>query len=185
MAHGVCPWWLGYLLLLPLRRLRHSARRILGPHLREGMMVVEPGPGMGFFTLDMARMVGPKGRVVAVDVQEKMLRVLRRRAAKAGLAERIDARLAPAERLGLDDLLGRADLVVAIYMVHEMPDAAGFFAEAHRALRPGGRLLFAEPRHHVSNATFDRSLEAAARAGFASAGEVRFPGARAVLLSRG
>ncbi len=184
MSSRVCPWWIGYLLLLPLRRIRQDPRRLLAPLVREGMTVLEPGPGMGFFTVDLARMVGPAGRVVAVDVQEKMLKVLRRRALKAGVADQIDARRVEPGRLGIEDLAGRVDLVLAIFVVHEMPDAGAFFAEAHRALRPGGRLLFAEPKRHVSNDAFARSLEAGERAGFARLGDFNFPGARAVVLAR-
>jgi ubiquinone/menaquinone biosynthesis C-methylase UbiE len=57
------------------------------------MTVLEPGPGMGFFTLELARRVGDAGRVVAVDIQPKMLSVLQRRAAKTGLQNRIETRL--------------------------------------------------------------------------------------------
>jgi len=146
------------------------------------MTVLEPGPAMGFFTLDLARMVGPGGRVVAVDVQESMLSVLRRRARKAGLADRIDARSADADRLGVDDLAGRVDVVLAIFVVHEMPDAGTFFGEARRCLRSDGRLIFAEPKSHVSKETFERSLEAARAAGFATLEQLRFPGASAVVL---
>ncbi len=50
--HGrVCPWWIGYLLASPLRRFAHDPRAILAPVVGEGMIVVEPGPGMGFFTV--------------------------------------------------------------------------------------------------------------------------------------
>jgi len=148
------------------------------------MIVLEAGPGMGFFSLDVARMAGPGGRVVAVDVQEKMLRVLRRRARNASLADRIDIRRAEPDRLGIEDLAGRVDLALAIFVVHEMPEAGAFFAETYRALRPGGRLLFAEPKRHVPKDAFERSLEAAAQAGFTRPGEFLFPGARAALLAR-
>jgi predicted O-methyltransferase YrrM len=57
--------------------------------------VLEPGPGMGSFTLELARRVGPNGRVIAVDVQPRMIAGLKRRLAKAGLLERVDARIAP------------------------------------------------------------------------------------------
>ena len=184
MPHRVCPWWLGYLLLLPLRRIRQNPRKLLAPLVREGMTVLEPGPGMGFFSLDLARMVGSGGRVVAVDVQERMLKVLRQRALKTGLVDRLDIRRAEPGRLGIEDLAGRVDLVLAIFVVHEMPDAGAFFAQAHHALRPGGRLLFAEPKRHVSNETYEQELEAAARAGFTLPGEFPFPGARAVILTR-
>ena len=46
-SHRVCPWWFGYLLLGPIRRMRYDPSTILGPYLHEGMTVLEPGPGMG------------------------------------------------------------------------------------------------------------------------------------------
>jgi len=71
MSHTVCPWWLGYVLASPLRRLFLDPVKLLSPYVQAGMTVLEPGPGMGFFTLELARLVGPAGRVVAVDIQPK------------------------------------------------------------------------------------------------------------------
>lgn len=165
MAPKVCPWWLGPLLASPLRRLVQDPAALLAPLVRDGMTVLEPGPGMGFFTLEAARRVGPRGRVVAVDVQPRMLEGLRRRAARAGLAERVETRPAREDALGVEDLAGRVDLVLALLVVHELPDAGRFFAEARRALAPGGKVLFAEPKGHVGPAAFEVSLRAAERAG--------------------
>lgn len=100
MSHSVCPWWLGYLLASPVRRLMHDPARILAPFVREGMRVLEPGPGMGFFTIDLARMVGPLGGIVVVDIQPKMLNRLKRRAARAGLVERLDIRVTEPGSMG-------------------------------------------------------------------------------------
>jgi SAM-dependent methyltransferase len=165
MGHGVCPWWIGWLLASPVRKLVQDPARILGPWVRDGMTVLEPGPGMGFFTLELARRVGPGGRVVAVDVQPRMLQGLRRRAARAGLGARVDARLAGATSLGIDDLAGKVDLVLAFAMVHELEDAESFFRETRRALAPGGRILLAEPAGHVGVAEFEATLAAAGRVG--------------------
>lgn len=170
MAHRVCPWWLGYLLVSPLRRLVHDPARIVGPHVREGMTVVEPGPGMGFFTLELARRVGSAGRVVAIDVQPRMLAGLRQRAARAGLAERVETRAPEGDGLGAADLDGRVDFLLAFAVVHELPDEARFFADAARLLRPGGRLLVAEPRGHVSADAFEATLARATAAGLARVG---------------
>ncbi len=163
---AACPYWLGFLLLNPLRRLMEDPRTILAPYVREGMTVLEPGCAMGFFTLELARLVGPNGRVVAVDLQEKMLENLRRRAQKAGLAERIETRLAPDGRLAVADLAGKVDLAVAIHMVHEVTDQAAFFAMVFAALKPGGGLLVREPPLHVGRQDFARSLARAEAAGF-------------------
>ena len=97
--HAVCPWWIGYLLASPLRRLLQNPEELLAPHIRSGMAVLEPGPGMGFFTLPIARMVGEGGCVYALDVQRKMLNGLERRAQKSGLSARIRPRLVKADSL--------------------------------------------------------------------------------------
>jgi ubiquinone/menaquinone biosynthesis C-methylase UbiE len=162
--HCLCPWWFGYLLLSPIRRLRHDPS-LLAPYLREGMTVLEPGPGMGFFTLELARRVGPTGRVIAVDVQPKMIKGLKRRAATANLAERIDGRVTRPDSMQLDGLNSRIDFVLAFAVVHEMPEAAVFFAEAAATMKPEARMLLAEPRGQVSEAEFNAELQMAKRAG--------------------
>ena len=165
MKHRVCPWWLGYWLISPLRRYGQNPLDILAPYVREGMTVLEPGPGMGFFTLELARMVGASGRVVAVDVQRKMIDKLKQRLAKAGLDSRLDARIAAAESMGLADLRGKVDFVLAFAVVHEFPDAGRFFAEVAAASKSGACVLVAEPKGHVKAAAFEAELEAAAKTG--------------------
>lgn len=166
MPQRVCPWWLGYLLASPLRRLMQDPVKLLSPYLRKGMTVLEPGPGMGFFTLELARLVGPSGRVVAVDAQPQMLARLKRRAARAGLLERVDARLAAPNTLGIADLTGAVDFTLAFAVVHELPDAEQFFADIAKASKPGAGLLFAEPAGHVKTPAFEAELQAAIHAGF-------------------
>lgn len=183
MSCGVCPWWLGYFIAGPWRRLWHDPRKTLGPYLAEGMMVLEPGPGMGFFTLDIARLVGPTGRVVGVDIQPRMLDVLRRRAQKAALLDRIDARLARPDGMGIEDLEGRVDFVLAFAVVHELPDAGRFFAEARRATKAAGRLLLSEPRMHVSEAAFDATLKLTQGSGFEVRDRPSIPMTRSALLA--
>ena len=165
MAHRVCPWWLGYVLVNPLRRLWQDPHKILAPFVREGMTVLEPGPRMGFFTLELARLVGVSGRVVALDLQPKMLDRLKRRLAKAGLLERVNIRLVQPESMGLADLTRSMDFALAFAVVHEMPSASSFFSELSRSLKRGGRLLLAEPKGHVKEGHFDAELEVAKQAG--------------------
>jgi ubiquinone/menaquinone biosynthesis C-methylase UbiE len=166
MPERVCPWWLGYLLASPLRKwISDSPERLLESYTKKGMTVVEPGPGMGFFTLPLARMVGPAGRIIAIDIQPRMLESLRRRAGKAGLTDRIETHLVPPDRMNLPGLASVADLVLAFAVVHEMPSAESFFSEAAQMLKPGGLLYFAEPRDHVKPEIFAAEIEAARAAG--------------------
>ena len=182
MAHRVCPWWFGYVLASPLRRLRQDPRAILSPFVRQGMTVLEPGPGMGFFTLELARLVGPDGRVIALDVQPRMLSALRRRARRAGLEARIETRVVSGETLGIGDVADRADFALAFAMVHEVPDSARFFAELAAALKRGARVLLAEPAGHVSAPQFDDTLATAARAGLVAERRPAIRSSHAALL---
>ena len=166
MSNHVCPWWLGYLQIIPFRRWQYDPTETLRPYVREGMTVLEPGPGMGFFTIPLAQLVGESGRVVAVDLQPKMIASLKRRGAKAGVLDRIDARVVSADTMGLGDLAVKVDFTLAFAVVHEFPDAQRFFDEAARASNPGATLLLAEPRGHVKHDKFEAELAAAATAQF-------------------
>lgn len=163
--HEVCPWWIGYLLASPIRKLLQDPIRVLTPYVHAGMTVLEPGPGMGFFTLEIARLVGPSGRVIAVDLQPRMIEELKCRARRAGLFDRIDARVVPADSMTLDGLDRTVDFVFVFAVVHELPSAGHFFAEAARAMKPGATVLLAEPAGHVSETEFAEEIAAAAENG--------------------
>lgn len=150
----VAPWWVGYLLLLPIRRWYQNPDRLLAPHVAPGQTVLDVGPGMGYFTLPLARLVGPTGRVVGVDCQERMLEQLDRRAAGRGLADRIETRRCSQESLQVGDLREQVDLVLAFNVVHEASDPERMIGEMARSLRPGGRLFLSEPRGHVDRDVF-------------------------------
>ena len=166
MEKAECPRWFGYFLINPFRRFLENPRQILGPLVREGMTVLEPGCGMGYFTLPLARMVGPQGRVVAVEIQSRMLAVLERRAQRAHLLDRLDLRLSRGPGLGVEDLTGRVDFAAALHMVHEVPDPERFFREVWDCLKPGGKLLFIEPSHRVSQGQFETSVGVGETIGF-------------------
>jgi ubiquinone/menaquinone biosynthesis C-methylase UbiE len=183
MAHRVCPWWIGYLLASPVRRwFGQDPVEILSPYVRAGMTVLEPGPGMGFFTIPLARLVGPSGRVIAVDLQPKMIESLKRRAAKADVLDRIDARVTSAETMGLGDLEGTVDFTLAFAMVHEFPDAKYFFAEVARASKQNARVLLAEPRGHVRDDAFATELAAVAATGLSVSERPAIKRSQAALL---
>lgn len=183
MSVHTCPWWLGFGLASPFRRLSYDPRAVLQPFVRPGMTVLEPGPGMGFFTLELARLVGRGGRVICVDIQRQMLEGLRRKAERRGLASRIEPRLADATEMPVDDLKGCVDFVLAFAMVHELSDPAGFFRAALKTLKQDGRVLVSEPRWHVPEASFRRSLGAAEEAGFLVTAEPKIRGNRSALLA--
>jgi ubiquinone/menaquinone biosynthesis C-methylase UbiE len=181
----ICPWWLGYFLVSPFRKLLDHPEKTLSPHVRERMTVLDVGPGMGYFTLPLAKSVGPSGRVIAVDLQEKMLSGLKRRAKRAGLAERIECRLASEKSLNLADLAGRINFALAYYVVHEVPDSERLLSEIAGTLAPGGRLLIVEPPAHVSRADFEKSIALARKAGLSAVSSAPLGRKLSSLLEKG
>jgi ubiquinone/menaquinone biosynthesis C-methylase UbiE len=184
MAEHVCPVWLGYFLASPFRRLFQNPRKILEPYVQKDMKVLDVGPGMGFFSLPLAQLVGPKGKVIGVDLQEKMLQSLERRARKAGLGDRIETRLCHQGSLNLNGLEGVVDFGLAFAVVHEVPDKERLFSEISRTLKATGRLLVVEPKMHVSRAVFGATVSIAEQNGFQAVATPQVSLSLAVLLSK-
>ncbi len=157
-----CPLWMGYVLSNPLRKIFQKPQKLLAPYLSNGMTSIDLGCGLGFFSLPMARLSGPAGRVIAVDVQDKMLQVLRKRARRAGLLERIETMLSPPAQVSVKD---KVDFALAMWMVHETPDERKFLSQVRECLKPQARLLVAEPKRHIPLSRFERTLEIAGDCG--------------------
>jgi len=162
--NSVCPVWIGYSLLIPLRKLRHDPEKILKPHIKPGMEVMDYGSAMGYFSIPLARMTGDTGKVYCVDIQEKMLLKLQKRAAKYGVSSIIRA-LQVGSSYNTAELSGKLDFVLLFAVLHEVPDKAGLFNDIFTMLRPGGKILFAEPKGHVTTKEFENSLLLAGKAG--------------------
>jgi ubiquinone/menaquinone biosynthesis C-methylase UbiE len=73
----VCPVALSGSLDNSIRRYLQNPQKILKPYITKGMTVLDVGCGPGFFSLEMARMVGKSGRVIATDMQEGMLQIVK------------------------------------------------------------------------------------------------------------
>ena len=175
----VCPWWFAYAFDNPVRWLIHRPERIFDGLVSEGQTVIDIGCGLGYFSLGLARMVGKSGRVIAVDLQEEMLERTRQRAARAGLADRIELRQARAERMGIAE---KVSFALAFWMAHEVPDKAAFFREVLDILRLDAHFLLVEPKIHVSASQFDRTVEVAAMAGLKRCRTPRIGASRAALF---
>ncbi len=86
--------------------------------------------------------------------------------------------------MGIADLTGAVDFVLAFAMVHELPDQASFFAETSRALRTGSRMLISEPVHHVTRTSFEKTLTMASSAGLALESTLSMRSSHAAVLVR-
>ncbi len=103
----------------------------------DGSVVADLGAGGGWFTVRLARRVGPNGLVYAEDVQQEMIAAIKRRVGREGLTN-VRTVLGTAEDPGLPPSSVDAILIVGTY--YELPDPVKLLANAARALRPHGRI---------------------------------------------
>ncbi len=159
-----CPYWIAWLLASPLRRLAEDPNRLARRIVEPGDRVLELGPGLGFYTVPLARRVGPTGRVIAVDSQQVMLTELQRRCQRAGIDGRVELRLG-GDPLDTGSIEKDIDVVILVNVVHETQDPARLFLAIREILRPGGTVFLREPAGHCSRTLFERELQWTREAG--------------------
>ncbi len=116
--------------------------------LKPGMTACDMGCGNGFYSLPIARLVGPAGRVLAVDIQPEMLQMLEEREAAAKL-NNIDTILGLLHDPKLPE--GTVDLILLVDVYHEFSHPEQMLAAMRRALKPAGRIALVEYRAEDPN----------------------------------
>ena len=130
----------------------------------------------------MAELVGEKGRVVSIDIQEEMLQMLKQKSEQMGLESLIQIHKSQPDKIGIS---GKVDFALAFYMIHEVPNQDEFLHEVVSLLKPKGKLLIVEPKFHVSASEFEKTLEAARSAGLIDIAKPDVWFSRSVLLEIG
>lgn len=184
MAERVCPVWVGYLLLSPIRKLFQNPYDILSAHVSGGMKAMDIGSAMGYFSLPLADLVGSSGKVYCIDMQKGMLDVLMKRARKAKLDGRIEPRVCSQNSLMMDDVKGQINFALAFAVVHEVPDSPRLFREIYNALQSKGLLLVSEPAGHVTTDAFEKTVSIAMQTGFKIAGKPKIGKGLSVLFQK-
>ena len=177
------PWWMGYLIDNPLRRLLQPPEPVVAPYVRPGMTVMDYGCGFGIFSLAMAGLVGDTGRVLAVDLQPRMLDKTMSRARKAGL-DRIIEPVTCGPRSLNGKVSDPLDFILVANVLHETPDPAALLAEFHTLLKPGRSCYVMEPWGHVGSKAFENEIRMALGAGFVEQDRPDLKKRRCVLLQR-
>jgi ubiquinone/menaquinone biosynthesis C-methylase UbiE len=176
----VCPWWLIRAFDNPVRKLLQKPEEILKGLVSDGDTAVDIGCGIGYFTIPLARMVGRTGKVIAIDLQERMLKGMENRAQKSGVRDRIISHKCTPGSL---DVSEPANFVLAFYMVHEVPDQKHLFGEIKRILKLGGQLLVVEPGMHVKAEAFEKTVKTAQSCGLNLVALPRFSFSRAAIFA--
>lgn len=153
------------MLLIPFRKFVQDSEEILSPYVQPGMNIMDYGCAMGYFSIPLAMMTGRKGQVYCVDIQRKMLEELKKRSVKYNVTSIIRP-LQVGKNYHPADLSGQLDLILLFAVVHEVPDKEQLFNDLFLMSKNGGKVLFAEPKGHVTSLTFSKCLQLAQSAGF-------------------
>jgi len=160
----VCPVELAGSLDNKLRKWFQDPQKILAPYIKSGMKVIDVGCGPGFFSIEIAKMVGEKGKVYSVDLQEGMLDKIRAKIKGTILEKIINTIKCEEDKINVPE---KADFILAFYMVHEVPNKDVFFESLKKLLNEKGQFLIVEPKFfHVTKKEFDLTMEKAQKAGF-------------------
>ncbi len=150
-----------------LRRFIYRPERLAERYVKPGDRVLDFGCGPGFFTREFAKRVGETGTVIAADLQEEMLAIVREKLGKEGLLPRIRTHRCEPDSLNLTpERDGTIDVAFTIFVVHEVPDPAKLFREIAALVKPGGTFFYSEPPFIVSGGEFKEHLAEAEAAGF-------------------
>jgi ubiquinone/menaquinone biosynthesis C-methylase UbiE len=127
------------------------------------MTIMDLGCGPGFFSIEMAKMLNGSGKVIAADLQEGMLMKVKQKISGTALAQQIILHQCQNDRIGIQ---GKADFILAFYMIHEVPDQLMLFSELKSILKPDGMMFIVEPKFHVSKSAFETMAILIEKSGF-------------------
>lgn len=178
-AH-TCPWWLCFTFDNPIRGLFQNPFMILRDYVSTDDTVLDIGPGMGYFTFPLSQMAGANGEVIALDIQEGMLKRLEQRVLKSKI-ENITVKLYDGVTFNLNK---KFDFVLLFWMYHEVNNKPVFIKEISSVMKKGAKLLISEPKIHVDKKRFEASIQLLTRAGFKVAEEPRISLSHAVVLQK-
>lgn len=153
--HRVCPVELAGGLDNRYRRLFQNPHKILKPYIKEGMTVLDFGCGPGFFSLEIARLLNNTGEVIAADLQDGMLDIVRQKIKGTDLGKTVRLHKCQDDSIGITS---KVDFVLMFYVVHEVPDQDKLFRELRSLLNPGGSIFVIEPKMHVTRKNFELML---------------------------
>lgn len=159
----VCPRWLCFTFDNVFRKLLQDPYKIIQPYIKEGDIVLDVGPGIGYFTIPIAKLVGDRGQVIAVDIQQEMLAAIKKRAKRRGVEGRIILQLSLSDSLNVK---AKVNFILAFWMLHEVLDKQRFLAELYSLLKNDGKFLMVEPKIHVEKTKFAQTVHLALKAGF-------------------
>lgn len=162
-AYDICPYWMAFTFDNPIRKLFHNPEFMFEQYLKPNMKIMDFGCGMGYFSIALAKLTDESSHIYSVDIQDSMLKKVKRRADYYHLKNKISTHQCTNTNLGIDQ---KMDLILAFWMLHEVPDIKTCLTHLYNSLNEDGRLFIAEPGIHVNKKDYGNMIQLALDLGF-------------------
>ena len=175
-----CPLRMAGLLDNKFRRYFHKPNKILKPFIRKNMTVLDFGCGPGVFTVEMAHLLEVTGKVIAIDMQEGMLEIVKRKIKETSIEKIVELQKCTQEKVGLNE---NVDFVLMFYVVHEVPSKENLFHEILPRINKDGLIMIVEPKA-VSKKSFDAMIDNIKENGFEEERLLKIAFSRGIVLRK-
>ena len=135
----------------------------LNPYIKPGMTGLDFGCGNGFCTLDIARLMNGNGKIVAADLQQEMLELLKKKVSGSPFEKNISFHKCEQIQTGIKE---HFDFMLLFWMFHEVPNQGLLLKELKSLLNAGGKIMISEPKVHVKSKSFLEEKQLAQECGF-------------------
>ena len=176
----VCPARIAGLLDSNFRRKFHNPNKILKPYISKNMTALDIGCGPGVFTIEIANLMEGTGKVIAVDMQQEMLEIIKGKIAGKPIEKNVILHKCSQNSINLKESV---DFVLMFYMVHEVPDRDNLFNEVLPLVNKNGLVMIVEPGL-LSKREFNEMTNYVKGKGFEEHKKLKVPLSKGIVLRR-
>ncbi len=163
VGKGIFPYQLAFILLIPIRNIFLSPKQLIKRlEINEESVVLEIGPGPGYFSIKIAESIS-KGKLILADIQQKMLDYAKKRIDKKGL-KNVEYYLCNGETLQFPD--NSFDRIFMVTVIGEVENKEEYMKEFYRILKDDGLLSISEMAGDPDKMTINDIKELAEKSGF-------------------
>jgi ubiquinone/menaquinone biosynthesis C-methylase UbiE len=177
---NVCSLRMAGLLDSKLRRYLFNPNVILKPYINKEIIALDIGCGPGVFTIEIANLLEGAGKVIAVDMQEGMLEIIKRKITGKSIEKNIILHKCTQDKININE---NVDFVLMFYMVHEVPSTENLFKEVLPLINKNGLLMIVEPKF-VSKNNFNKMIDKIKEKGFEEHNKLKIFFSRGIVLRK-
>ena len=179
-GHFYCPLSMAGILDSKFRKYLFNPNTILKPYINKNIIALDIGCGPGVFTIEIANLLEGTGKIIAVDMQEGMLEIIKNKIIGKSIEKDIILHKCTQDRINVNE---NVDFVLMFYMVHEVPSKENLFNEILPLINKNGLLMIVEPKF-ISKNNFNKMVDRIKENGFEEYKKLKIFFSRGIVLKK-